>query len=62
MVIKGLRNKVVKGELIAVDNKGDRFYNQSSVVYESERSVVGGGGGVRIRFNQFEYDPKNVSS
>lgn len=56
-MINGLKNTIVKGHLIPLDNKGDTFYNQSNLVYESEKTA----GGIKIKFNEFQYDPQNVT-
>lgn len=57
-MINGLRNKIIKGYLIPLDNKGDTFYNQSNLVYESEKTA----GKMKINSNEFQFDPENVIS
>ncbi len=40
-----MRDKLVKGTLIPLDNKGDTFYNSSNLIYVSEKTA----GQVRIK-------------
>lgn len=53
-----MRDKLVRGTLIPLDNKGDTFYNSSNLVYESEKTA----GQIKIRSNQFEYNPANITT
>lgn len=40
-----MRDKLVRGTLIPLDNKGDTFYNSSNLIYVSEKTA----GQVRIK-------------
>ena len=33
-VINGLKDQVIRGQLIPFDSKGEKFYNSSNLVYE----------------------------
>ena len=56
--INGLRDQVIKGQLIPFDNKGEVFFNYSNLVYEVEKTA----GNIRIAKDQFEFDSQSVKS
>lgn len=57
-VLNGLKDKIIKGSLIPLDNKGDTFYNSSNLVYENEKSA----GQIKIFSDKFEFNPTNINS
>ena len=38
-VINGLKDQVIRGQLIPFDSKGEQFYNSSNLIYEFEKTA-----------------------
>jgi hypothetical protein len=57
-VINGLKDQVIKGQLIPFDSKGEPFYNSSNLIYEFEKTA----GNLKINSNEFEFDSQGAKA